>query len=66
MGRASGKWVQGFVNTNIDEIFLNNLNDIHVKGTCKFCNGYVARTLEFGEDKDFYDKAVDFRFTLNN
>jgi hypothetical protein len=45
----------------INEIFLTDLNDILVKGTCNSCNGKVARMMEFGEDKEFYNKAMDFR-----
>ncbi len=50
----------------IDSIFLNDLNDILVKGTCNKCGNNVARTLEFGEDKDFYDKAVKLRKSISS
>ena len=44
-----------------EDIYLTRLNDIMVRGTCKACNGKVARILEFGEDKTFYEKANNFR-----
>ena len=50
----------------IEEIFLNSLNDIMIKGKCKVCNGQVARIMEFGEDKDFFNKANDFRKSIEN
>lgn len=50
----------------VKEIFLTNLNDIHVEGTCNTCNGKVARMIEFGENKEFYDKAMDFRKSISN
>ena len=50
----------------INEMFLTDLNDILVKGTCNTCKGKVARTMEFGEDKDFYNKAMDFRNSIRN
>jgi hypothetical protein len=49
----------------IKEIYLNSLNDIMVKGSCKVCNGKVTRIMEFGEDKVFFDKANDFRRSIN-
>ena len=33
----------------IEEVFLTDLNDIHVTGTCNACNGKVARLIEFGQ-----------------
>ena len=51
---------------NISEIFLTDLNDIMVNGTCNTCKGKVARIMEFGEDKEFYDKAMDFRNSIKN
>jgi hypothetical protein len=50
----------------VKEIYLTNLNDIKVRGTCNVCNGKVARIMEFGEDKAFYQKANDFRKTIKN
>jgi len=49
---------KGIVGTGI---FLNSLNDIMVRGTCNVCNGIVVHTLDFGEDKAFYEEANDFR-----
>jgi hypothetical protein len=51
---------------NINEMFLTDLNDILVKGTCKTCKGNVARMMEFGEEKDFYNQAMDFRNSIRN
>jgi len=45
----------------VAEIILNHSNDIQVNGTCNFCNEFVSRILEFGEDKAFYRKATEFR-----
>lgn len=45
----------------VKEIWLSNLNDIIVRGTCKVCNGNVSRIMEFGEDKAFYKNANNFR-----
>ena len=45
----------------VTEIYLTSLNDIMVRGTCKVCNGKVARTIEFGEDEAFYEKTNQFR-----
>lgn len=50
----------------IEEVFLTDLNDIHVTGTCNTCKGKVARLIEFGEDQKFYNKAMDFRKSIQN
>lgn len=50
----------------VTEIYLSSLNDIFVRGTCKVCGGKVARTMEFGENEAFYEKANDFRKALGN
>lgn len=50
----------------VEEVFLTNLNDIKVCGTCKVCSGKVARIMEFGEDRAFYEKADDFRKAIGN
>ena len=47
-------------------IYLTPLNDIMVQGTCKECGGKLTRIIEFGEDKDFYEKANDFRKLIRN
>jgi hypothetical protein len=54
------------VGMTINEIFLNDLNDIVAKGTCNNCNHEVARMIEFGEDKAFYEKAMNFRKSLED
>jgi len=48
----------------VNEIHLNPLNDIMIHGTCKACGGQVTRIMEFGEDRDFYQKANNFRELL--
>ncbi|HEX2935321.1 MAG TPA: hypothetical protein VHO72_08205 [Bacteroidales bacterium] len=50
----------------VEEVFLTNLNDIKVCGTCKACNGKVVRIMEFGEDRAFYEKADEFRQAIKN
>lgn len=50
----------------VHEIFLTDLNDIMVRGTCKVCNGKVARILEFGEDNTFHEKAMKFRKDISS
>ena len=52
--------------TVVEEIILSSLNDIMVRGTCKVCNGKVARIIEFGEDELFYEKAMKFRIDISN
>ena len=47
-------------------ISLNWLNDIVVKGKCAACGRKVARIMEFGEKRDFFEKAMDFREALQN
>lgn len=48
----------------IKEIYLNSLNDILIKGNCKVCKGKVARIMEFGEDKEFFERANKFRKSI--
>ena len=50
----------------IANVFLNELNDILVKATCNKCSSNVARILEFGEDKKFYNKAVKLRKSISS
>ena len=58
---CSGICEQGI---KISNIFLNELNDILIKATCNKCGNDVARILEFGEDKKFYDNAVKIRKSI--
>lgn len=51
---------------SVSEMFLTDLNDILVKGTCNTCNGKVARMMEFGEDEEFYNKAMNFRNSIKD
>ena len=62
-GHCGGVAQKGIV---VTEIYLNSLNDIIVHGTCKVCNGKVSCTMEFGEDKAFYEKANDFRKAIRD
>lgn len=48
----------------IKEIILDSLNDIHIRGVCNVCNGKVTRLLQFGENKEFYTKANEFRKSI--
>jgi len=50
----------------VEEIHLNTLNDIMVHGICGKCKGKVTRIMEFGEDKIFFEKANNFRKSINN
>ena len=50
---------------HVEEIHLTELNDIMVKGACAVCGGKVCRTMEFGENEAFNNKANDFRITIN-
>lgn len=50
----------------VEKVFLTNLNDLKVCGTCKACNGEVTRIMEFGEDRAFYEKADEFRKAIRN
>jgi hypothetical protein len=49
----------------IIEVFLNSLSDIIIKGNCKVCDGKVIRVKEFGADIDFFNKANDFRKSID-
>lgn len=54
---------KGVVNYTVQ---LNWLNDIVVEGECAVCGQKVTRTMEFGESKSFFDKAMDYREALQN
>ena len=43
---------------------LDSLNDIVVRGNCAICGHEVARVIEFGEDKSFFEKAMKFRKSI--
>lgn len=49
---------------DVEEVYLTDLNDIRVQGRCKVCNGVVGRLFEYGEKKDFYEKANRFRNSI--
>jgi hypothetical protein len=60
---CGGRAIKGI---KVAEIYLTNLNDILVRGTCKVCGGKVARIMEFGEDKVFFEMANAFRASLED
>lgn len=45
----------------IKSVKLDRLNDIVVEGTCNDCGHRVARVMEFGENPEFFEKAMNFR-----
>jgi heterodisulfide reductase subunit C len=47
-------------------VWLNWLNDIVLEGECAVCGQKVTRVIEFGENKSFFDKAMDYRESLQN
>lgn len=49
----------------VKDIYLNSLNDIMVQGKCKVCDGDVVRIMEFGESKEFFNKANEFRESIS-
>lgn len=49
---------------DVEEICLTALNDIRVRGRCRTCNSEVVRIFEFGECKEFYEKACRFRESM--
>jgi len=50
----------------IKSVKLDWLNDIVVEGNCKVCGHRVARVMEFGEDPEFFENAMNFRKSLQN
>lgn len=46
------------------DIYLTPANDVRVEGKCIDCKNDVARILEFGDNKDFFDKAIELRKML--
>jgi len=48
----------------ITDVYLTELQDILAHGTCGVCNSRVARYIEFGEDEAFYNKAINFRKSI--
>lgn len=51
---------------DVISVSLNWLNDIVVKGRCKFCGHKVVRIMEFGENQEFFIKAMEFRSSVGN
>ncbi|MDA3798513.1 MAG: hypothetical protein PF692_05470 [Kiritimatiellae bacterium] len=60
-GNCGGTFNQG---VEINGMVLDSLNDVRIEGACKNCQGKVARVIEFGEDKEYYQKAMDFRKSI--
>jgi peptide methionine sulfoxide reductase MsrB len=48
----------------VEEMYLTDLNDIRVWGRCRKCKGEVGRIFEYGENKEFYEKACRFRESI--
>jgi hypothetical protein len=48
----------------IKEHFLNTMNDLLLKGTCKKCGTAFSHFIDFGEDPDFFKRAVAFRKSI--
>ncbi len=51
---------------DVVSVSLNWLNDIEVKGRCKSCGHKVTRIMEFGENQEFFIKAMEFRSSVGN
>ena len=48
----------------IKEHFLNSMNDLLLKGNCKKCGTPFNHFIDFGEDPDFFKRAVAFRKSI--
>ncbi len=53
----------GVVNYSVK---LNSLNNVVIDGECATCGNSVCRVMEFGEDRTFFKKAMEFRKSLAN
>jgi len=49
---------------DVEEMYLTDLNDIRVWGRCRKCKGEVGRIFEYGENKEFCEKACRFRESI--
>lgn len=49
---------------DVDRAYLTKTNDVRVFGRCKRCNSEVIRLFEFGNDKEFRDKANKLRESI--
>ncbi len=47
-------------------ITLDTRNDIVIRGACKVCGASVCRVMEFGESRMFFEKAIEFRKSIQN
>ncbi|WP_320110966.1 hypothetical protein [Draconibacterium orientale] len=45
---------------------LDYLNDIRIEGHCAACGHKVVRIMELGEDKYFFEKAMEYRQSIHN
>ena len=61
--KCSGVCKKGVVNYTEK---LDGLNVLVVEGECGVCGRRVARIMEFGENKSFFEKALDFRKSVQN
>jgi hypothetical protein len=51
---------------NVASVSLNWMNDIVVEGNCNVCGQSVTRIIEFGENQEFFIKAMEFRSSIIN
>lgn len=49
---------------DVKENYLNEMNDVLIKGKCKKCLGSVSRFIEYGEFEDFFERANNFRKSI--
>ena len=61
--RCNAICAKGVVNYTLR---LNRFNDIVVDGECAVCDQKVTRVMEFGENILFFEKAMDYRESLQN
>lgn len=45
-------------------ICLTKLNDIKIEGKCAKCKTKVVRIMEFGENENFYKRAINLRKSI--
>ena len=50
----------------VTSVTLNWLNDVVVNGRCKVCEQKISCVMEFGENQNFFIKAMEFRSSVGN
>lgn len=48
----------------IDKAYLTKINDVRIFGRCRVCNSEVVRLFEFGNIKEFHEKANKLRESI--